>query len=238
MTLPADPAAEPPALVPGELRGYRRFRLAEDGLRPPVHVAAGPWDWPVERARCAVDDAHVPPARGCGCGLYGWYHPTSTGLGTGWGDVTAVVAARGRIVLGDSGFRAAAARVQAVSLPHRARLAPRRRRRWERLLAERYPGVPVYRSRRRMLRRHPPQDLSALGIAVRPSAAARYRWAALLLWLGGVLALCSVAVVPRPVLVGIDSAQWLGVLAGFVLWQAALGWLVSRASPLPGQAPR
>ena len=52
------------------------------------------------------------------------------------------------------------------------------------------------------------------------------------------LALCSVAVVPRPVLVGIDSAQWLGVLAGFVLWQAALGWLVSRASPLPGQAPR
>ena len=149
-----------------------------------------------------------------------------------------MVAAGGRIVLGDPGFRAAAARVQAVSLPHRTRLSPRRRRRWERLLAERYPGVPVYRSRHRMLRRHPPEDLSALGVAVRPSRAARYRWAALLLWLAGVLALCSVAVVPRPVLVGIDPAQWLGVLAGFVLWQAALGWLVSRASPLPGQAPR
>jgi hypothetical protein len=238
VTLPADPAADPPALVPGELQGYRRFRLAEDGLRPPVHVAAGPWSWPVERARCAVDDGHVPPARECGCGLYGWYHPSHTGLGTGWGDVTAVVAARGRIVLGDSGFRAAAARVQAVSLPRRTRLSPRRRRRCERVLAEQYPGVLVYRSRRRMLRRHPPEDLSALGITVRPSTAPRYRWTALAVWLSGVLALCSVAVVPRPVLLGITPAGWLAALAVFVLWQAALVWLVCRASPPPGQAPR
>ena len=238
MTLPVDPAAEPPALVPGELRGYRRFRLAEDGLRPPVHVGAGPWSWPVEHARCTVDDAHVPPARECGCGLYGWYHPSHTGLGTGWGDVTAVVAARGRIVLGDTGFRAAAARVQAVSLPRRARLSPRRRRRYERVLADRYPGVPVYRSRRGMLRRLPPEDLSALGIVVRPSRAPRYRWTALGVWLAGVLALCSVAVVPRPVLLAVPPAGWLGALAGFVLWQAALVWLVSLASPPPGQAPR
>ena len=238
MTLPVDPAADPPALVTGELRGYRRFRLAEDGLRPPVHIAAGSWSWPVEQARCAVDDGHAPPARGCGCGLYGWYHPSCTGLGTGWGDVTAVVAARGRIVLGDTGFRAAAARVQAVTLPRRARLSPRRRRRCERVLAERYPGVLVYRSRRRMLRRHPPEDLSSLGITVRPSRAPRYRCTALAVWLAGVLTLCSVAVVPRPVLVGITPAGWLVALAGFVLWQAALVWLVVRASPLPGQAPR
>ncbi len=238
MTLPADPGADPPALVAGELRGYRRFRLAEDGLRPPVHVAAGPWSWPLEHARCVVDDAHVPPARECGCGLYGWYHPSHTGLGTGWGDVTAVVAARGRIVLGDTGFRAAAARVQAVSLPRRARLSRRRRRRYERVLADRYPGVPVYRSRRGMLRRLPPEDLSALGIVVRPSRAPRYRWTALGVWLAGVLALCSVAVVPRSVLLAVPPAGWLGALAGFVLWQAALVWLVSLASPLPGQAPR
>ncbi|TFV64480.1 hypothetical protein E4P41_00965 [Geodermatophilus sp. DF01-2] len=238
MTAPPDPPGDPPALVAGELRGYRRFRLAEDGLRPPVHVGAGPWSWPIEHARCAVDDGHAPPARGCGCGLYGWYHPSHTGLGTGWGDVTAVVAARGRIVLGDSGFRAAAARVQAVSLPRRTRLSPRRRRRCEQVLAERYPEALVYRSRRRMLRRHPPEDLSALGIAVRPSTAVRYRWTALVVWLGGVLTLCSVAVVPRPVLHGIGLAQWLGLLACFVLWQVALAWLVFRAAPPPGQAPR
>ncbi len=54
----------------------------------------------------------------------------------------------------------------------------------------------------------------------------------------GVLVLCSVAVVPRPVLVGIPPAGWLGALGCFVLWQVALAWLVSRASPLPRQAPR
>jgi hypothetical protein len=246
VTAPPDPPGGPPALVAGELRGYRRFRLAEDGLRPPVHVRAGPWNWPVEHARCAVDAAHVPPARGCGCGLYGWYHPSHTGLGTGWGDVTAVVAARGRIVLGDSGFRAAAARVQAVSLPHRVRFSPRRRRRCKQVLAQRYPGASVYRSRRHMLHAHPPDDLSALGIVVRPSRAPRYRWTALFVWLAGVLTVCSVAVVPHPVLVGISTAGWLVALACFVLWQAALVWLVCRASPLPagtdpgpsGQAPR
>jgi hypothetical protein len=89
-----------------------------------------------------------------------------------------------------------------------------------------------------MLRRHPPEDLSGLGIAVRPSRGPRYRWTALVVWLAGVLVLCSVAVVPRPVLLGITPAGWLGALAGFVLWQAALVWLVFRAAPPPGQAPR
>ncbi|MGY1688662.1 hypothetical protein [Geodermatophilus sp. SYSU D01105] len=243
MTAAADPPPDPPTLVAGELRGYRRFRLAEDGLRPPVHVGTGPWSGEVHSARCTVDEAHVPPARGCGCGLYGWYHPSHTGLGAGWGDVTAVIAARGRIVLGDTGFRAAAARVEAVSLPRRTRL---RRRRCERLLAERYPRAAVYRSRRRMLRRHPPEDLSALGITVRPSRAPCYRWAALAVWLAGVAALCSVAVLPRRTLAAMGPAEWLAALAGFLLWQGTLVWLVFRGSPPPGgrdagpagQAPR
>ncbi|MGY1620564.1 hypothetical protein ACI789_00010 [Geodermatophilus sp. SYSU D00965] len=246
MTAPAEPPGDPPPLVAGELRGYRRFRLAEDGLRPPVHVADGPWSGHVHSARCAVNEAHAPPAWGCGCGLYGWYHPSHTGLGVGWGDVTAVIAARGRIVLGDTGFRAAAARVEAVTLPRRTRLRPSRRRRCERVLAERYPRAAVYRSRRSMLRRHPPEDLSALGITVRPSRAPRYRWAAVVVWLAGVLALCSVAVVPRRALAAMGPAEWLAALAGFVLWQATLVWLVFRGSPPPatrdagpaGQAPR
>ncbi|MEX5719012.1 hypothetical protein [Geodermatophilus maliterrae] len=215
----------------GEVQGYRRFRLTEDGLCPPVHFGTGPWSGPIEQARCAVDEAHVPPQWGCGCGLYGWYHPSYTGLGTGWGNVTAVIAARGRVILGDSGFRAAAARIVAVSLPRR--IGPRRRSRWERVLAERYPEVSVHRSRRRMIRRHPPEDLSGLGIAVGPSPAVRYRWSALVLWLCGVVALCSVAVVPRAALTRMGPAEWLGVLACFLVWQAALVWLVCRASPPP-----
>ncbi|PRY50971.1 hypothetical protein LY71_10234 [Geodermatophilus tzadiensis] len=236
MTSPPRPPDPSPALVPGEVRGYRRFRLTEDGLCPPVHLDAGPWRGPVERARCAVDEEHVPPQWGCGCGLYGWYHPSHTGLGTGWGNVTAVVAARGRVILGDSGFRAAAARVVAVSLPPGT--GPRRRRHWEQVLAERHPGVSVHRSRRQMVRRHPPEDLSGLGIDVRPSAAVRYRWTALALWLCGVLAVCSVAVLPRGVLVRMGPGEWLAVLACFVAWQVALGWLVCRASPPPAGATR
>ncbi|MBM7807514.1 hypothetical protein JOD57_003351 [Geodermatophilus bullaregiensis] len=220
----------------GEVQGYRRFRLTEDGLCPPVHFGAGPWDGRIERARCAVDEGHVPPEWGCGCGLYGWYHPSYTGLGTGWGNVTAVVAARGRVILGDTGFRAAAARIVAVSLPRRT--GPRRRRRLEQVLAERYPDVSVHRSRRRMVRRHPPEDLSALGVAVRSSPAVRYRWTALVLWLCGVVALCSVAVVPRAVLDRLGLVEWLGVLACFLLWQAALVWLVCRASPPPAGPAR
>ena len=231
MTSPPGLPEGPPALVPGEVRGYRRFRLTDDGLCPPVHFGSGPWSGQVEQARCAVDEGHVPPQWGCGCGLYGWYHPSYTGLGTGWGNVAAVVAARGRVILGDSGFRAAAARIVAVSLPRR--IGPRRRSRWERMLAERYPEVSVYRSRRRMIRRHPPEDLSGLGIAVGPSPAVRFRWSALVLWLCGVVALCSVAVVPQAVLTRMGPAEWLGALACFLLWQAALVWLVCRASPPP-----
>jgi hypothetical protein len=222
--------------VAGEVRGYRRFQLAEDGLRPPVHFGSGPWSGQVEQARCAVDEGHVPPQWGCGCGLYGWYHPSYTGLGTGWGNVTAVIAARGRVILGDSGFRAAAARIVAVSFPRR--MGPRRRSRWERMLAERYPEVSVHRSRRRMIRRHPPEDLSGLGIAVGSSPAVRYRWSALALWLCGVVALCSVAIVPRAALTRIGPAEWLGALGCFLVWQAALVWLVCRSSPPPAGPTR
>jgi hypothetical protein len=222
--------------VAGEVQGYRRFWLAEDGLRPPVHFGTGPWSGQIEQARCAVDDGHVPPEWGCGCGLYGWYHPSYTGLWTGWGNVTAVVAARGRVILGDSGFRAAAARIVAVSLPRR--IGPRRRSRWQRMLAERYPEVSVHPSRRHMIRRHPPEDLSGLGITVAPSPAVRYRWTALALWLCGVVVVCSVALVPRAALTRMGPAAWLGALAFFLLWQVALIWLVCRASPPPAGPTR
>ena len=218
------------------MRGYRRFRLAENGLCPPVHVGAGPWRRRIEQARCAIDQEHVPPDWGCGWGLYGWYHPSYTGLGTGWGNVTAVIAARGRIVLGDSGFRAAAARIVAVSLPRRIR--PRRRSRWERMLGERYPDVSVYRSRRRMVRQHPPEDLTGLGIAVRPNPAVRYAVSALALWACGIVALCSVAIAARADLDRMGPAEWIGALVCFLLWQAAFLWLVCRASPAPAGLAR
>lgn len=182
-----------------------------------------------QEAEYLTGGGHPAPDPSRGCGLYGWSHPADARADSG-GDVTAVIAARGRVVPGDSGSRAPAARVEAVPVPrllvggdvddHR------------KVLAERYPDVVLYRSRRRMLRAHPPEDLDALGIDVRPSAANRYRTAALLTWLGGVLALYSVAVLPRGAVRDAPPAVWLGALVGSVLWQVLLVALAVRSSPV------
>lgn len=232
-----DAGTGPVALVAGELRGYRRFRLTEQGLLPPVHGAAGPWTAPVHTAACVSAGAgtspHAAPVIGCGCGLYGWYHPADA-RGSYGGDVTAVIAARGRTVLGDSGFRTSAARVEAVSLP----LALGRRRSAAAVLAQRYPQTAVYRSRRRMLRDHPPDDLSALGITVRPSRASRYRRTALAVWVAGVLALYSVVVLPVGSVAEAPPALLLPALVAIAAWQALLVRLATRSLPAgAGQPP-
>jgi hypothetical protein len=214
-----------PALVPGELRGYRRFRLAADGLHPTVQ-RTGAWA-ALEQATCVRHRAHTPPVAGCGCGLYGWYHPADADV-SGFGDVTAVIAARGRVVLGEHGFRATAARVEAVALPWTASTPARRR-----MLAERYPDAVVYGSVRRMLRAHPPQSVVELGVGGGPSRAARDRRAALGAWLLGVAVLYGLVLLPW------TAAGPGGIAAGilgFLAWQALLVrlFLGSTAGSGPG----
>ena len=120
------PAGVGAALVPGELRGYRQFLLCkDDGLYPLVHTVCGPWDGQLQRAVCASGARHAAPAPDCLCGLYAWYLPGSATVSLG--PASAVVAARGRCVLGDRGFRAAAARIEAVVPAGRGALAPRGR---------------------------------------------------------------------------------------------------------------
>ena len=80
------------------------------------------------------------------------------------GETAAVIAARGRTILGDRGFRTAAARIVAVTLPSPLRLRPAAAARARRMLAARYPHTRLYESRRRMLRDHPPETTQALGI--------------------------------------------------------------------------
>lgn len=222
----------PVALVPGELRGYRRFRLTGGALHPAVHTAAGPWSGRVEHAICMSGTEHTPPDPGCGCGLYGWYHPADARADSGFGDVTAVIAGRGRVILGDYGFRAEAARVEAIALPG-PRAGGRSSSSDARVLAARYPQARIYRSNRRMVRDHPPDDLTELGITVAPSAASRYRRAALVVWLGGVLALYSIAVLSRGGVRHPAPVVWGAALTAFLLWQAALVRLTA-ASVAPG----
>lgn len=214
-----------PDLVPGELRGYRRFRLGPDGgLHPPVR--GGPaWGAALEHARC--DTGHAAPATACGCGLHAWYRSEDA---DGAGDVLATVLVRGRTVLGDHGVRAAAARVEAVVVrDRRARAA----------VAARYPAVRTVGSARRLRRDHPPEDVTGLGVAGRTSAAARSRRGLVVAWALGVAAFyVGVA------LAAAGSGAAPALLAGVLVGQLVLGWCAARGvssrvapgagSPRPG----
>lgn len=220
------------ALVPGELRGYRQFDLLGGGLHPLVHGATGAWDGELEHAVCALGQEHAPPAADCTCGLYAMYRP---GSGTvSLGAANAVIAARGRCVLGDRGFRAASARVEAVALPltslHRLPAARRE-------LARQYPHTRVYRSTRRMLRDHPPQDVRELGIVPPADRSRGYRAAAVLLWALFVVAGYSVVLLPRERAAELAASWWPLLVLLVLAVQGGLIWLLTRlmALQLPGE---
>jgi hypothetical protein len=223
-----------PALVPGELRGYRQFRLYSGGLYPVAMDRMGAWSADTQRAVCAKSIPHDAPHRDCQCGLYGWYHPSdATGLP---GGVMAVVAASGRTILGDSGFRAAAARIEAVALPLSVRLNPVAALRARSILANSYPRVRMYPTRRQMLRDHPPERMDALGITPRRNLARRYARLAASLWIILIMLSYAWVLVPRPIMAGpLWRLVWIGVLVVIVLAYLGLAALARRrAGPGPG----
>lgn len=221
--------------MPGELRGYRQFHLRADGLYPLVHHQSGPWHGEVEHARCASGADHPSPAYSCRCGLYGWYLPGSATVSLG--PASAVVAARGRCILGDRGFRAADARIEAVTLPALVRWNPRAAARARRMLAEQYPRTRVYGSARRMLKDYPPQDVRALGIDTPPDRSRAYRTTAVVLWAAVVLLTYSLAALPRDAVADAISDWWPLLIILAVGWQAGLVWLLARLMALQTSDP-
>ena len=225
-----------PALVAGELRGYRQFDLVAGHLRPLVHTSGGPWDGELERAFCALGAAHAPPHPDCTCGLYAMYRPGSATVALG--AANAIIAARGRCVLGDRGFRAATARIEAVALPALLRLRPVAGARARRELVERYPHTRVYASTRRMLRDHPPQDVRELGIAPPPDRSRGYRTAAIVLWALFVIAGYGVVLLPRERAGELAATWWPLLVLGAVAVQGAMVWLLTRLMALQLPAKR
>ena len=222
--------------MPGELRGYRQFELRADGLYPLVYSGSGPWEGRLQRARCAAEADHSPPGVDCGCGLYGWYLPGGSAMVL-VGPASAVIAARGRCVLGDRGFRAAQARIEAVTLPAGVRWNPRAASRARRMLAQRYPRTRVYRSVRQMVRDHPPHEVRALGIDPPPDRTHAYRTAAAVTYVVGMV--LTLALAALPLVAHGPGSWWLLYLFSFVLvWQATLVWLLARLvrlqTPDPG----
>jgi hypothetical protein len=221
-----------PAFVAGELRGYRQFHLHADGLYPVVHRAAGPWSGGVQQARCALGAQHDAPAADCRCGLYACYQPGSATVALG--AVNAVVAARGRCILGDRGFRAAGARIEAVALPPSVRWRPAVAARARRLLADRYPRTHVYSSTRRMLRDLPPQEVRALGVCATPDRSRQYRAAVATLWTAFLVAGYSLAFLPHGAVAETAARWWPLLVLVVVAWQATLVWLVAQLMALQG----
>ena len=224
-----------PALVVGELRGYRQFDLQPEGLYPRVHAKVGPWHGRLELASCVVTPEHQPPVSGCTCGLYAWYLPGSATVTPG--PVSAVVAASGRCILGDRGFRAAAARIEAVALPGQLLWRPWAAARVRRMLAARYPNTRVYATVRRMIRDHPPQDVSGLGITPPPDRSRGYRTAALALSAAVMVPTYSLFLLPRDAIARTVSTWWPVFVLLVVLWQAGIVWLLTRLLALQGDAP-
>jgi hypothetical protein len=145
-----------------------------------------------------------------------------------------VVTARGRCILGDRGFRAAAARIEAVALPPTVRWFPPAATRARRMLEELYPDTTVYTSTRRMLHDFPPHDVRALGIDPPRDRSRGYRSALVLLWATFLVISYSMAVLPRGLLVGEASRWWPVILVLAVAWQAGMVWLISRLLALQG----
>ena len=201
------------ALVPGTLRGYRTWRLLRkrthvpDGSLPLTSVSRRRVVWrPSLTAHCkpgdagmgaqsasTLDDDHPAPQVGCGCGIYGWYSPSDTGMVSA--RVFGVVEASGLILMGERGFRAETVKIVAVVTRNR-RVATACAR----------AGISVYRRRRDLVRDHPPEDLSALLAdtqgpapppAVAPQAPHLFDWlACLAVW--GRAALIAAALLALP----------------------------------------
>lgn len=222
-------------LVPGELRGFRQFQLGEDGLYPLVHQGAGPWDGTMTEAVCQAGEEHEAPSSDCRCGLYAWYLPGSATVALG--PASAVVLASGRCILGDRGFRAAQARIEAIALPVAVRVNPRAAARACAMLAERYPQTRVYRSPRRMLRDHPPHDVSALGIERYRDRSRGYRAAAVLLGIGVTVLAYSLAALPRDTVSDVVAHWWPLLVVATVTWQGVMVWLLTRMLALQGTSP-
>ena len=222
-------------LVPGQLRGFRQFELRDDGLYPLVHTEFGAWDGQLERASCGGGEAHAAPAADCRCGLYGWYLPGSATVALG--RANAVIAVHGRCILGDRGFRAAAAHIDAVVLPAAVRWNPRAARRARTMLAARYPRTVVFDSTRRMLKHYPPDDVSALGIRPPRDRSRGYRTATVVLWLALVLPTYALFALPRDDVAATVSRWWPMVLLLAVAWQAGMVWLLGRLLALQSGTP-
>ncbi len=144
-------------LVVGDLRGYRRWKVFDNGYLASTFMFHA-WGSATEQAACIFSFMHgdqPSPCMDCTCGLYAHYRPTT--VRPPWrgqtqpslvGQPFGVVTVAGQVILGTRGMRAERMTLHALVTDDAA-------------LGERY-GLPVYRSRKALLSDYPPQDYGDL----------------------------------------------------------------------------
>ena len=128
----------------GEVRMLRTFRVGGEGGLLPLNSAVA-WEDGWNTATCSRGRGHMPPARRCRCGIYGYWHPASVTAHPAGRHLIAVIAAHGELEIGSRGARAQKARVEAVWL------GPRIDEQLAQVVGRRYPTVMTYRDRGKML---------------------------------------------------------------------------------------
>lgn len=197
----------------------RTFRVAPGGELLPLSSSVA-WRDGWNSAVCSRDSAHIPPARRCRCGFYGYWDPVSVMPSPAARHVLAVVAVHGELEIGSRGGRARYARIEALWLGARicAGLAQE-----VRLL---YPTVMTYRDRDAMLTDFPIPRIAGLP-APRPgeAAAARMRSA---LWLTAALVALTSVLPVRATVPGAAAALAAAAVLSAVAW-AVRSWAVAFA---------
>jgi hypothetical protein len=153
----------------GEIRALRTFRIGPGGVLYPL-FGDEPWTDGRSRASCRVqagaaafaDDTHPVPSADCSCGLYAYGTLAAAADYPHARHVLAVVACWGRVIAGTRGIRAEYAGVEAVwtsgTVPPELVAA----------LADRHPGIALYRDRTAMLTEHPLTSLDCYDDAGEP----------------------------------------------------------------------
>jgi hypothetical protein len=106
------------------------------------------------------------------------------------------------------------------------------------MLRARYPETTVYASARRMIRDHPPHDVSGLGITPPADRSRGYRSATLALSAAVMVPTYALFLVPRDAVAQTVSAEWPVFVLVVVLWHAGLVWLLTRLLKLQTDSPR
>ena len=213
-------------LLTSTVMGFRQLVLDDAGARSPYVAAGASWHAGALRATCLRNAAHRAPAAGCRCGVHAWLRLDEALERREPHQVTVVVAARGRIVLGDHGMRAEQAEVVAVLTPRGARAPGRARRRFESRVARHLPGVGIVDSVAEARRDFPGDDLSSLGLHVATTPLRRHRPMWTLGWVVGVVALyagLALLALSGSAAAWLRGDGWPLVLLALVGWQ---GWLL------------